>query len=306
MHAVFLGTPAAAVASLSALADVIDVSCVITRPDAARGRSKQPIPSPVKEAALEWGFPVAQPATNEELAAVLAALEPSVGLVVAYGRILKPEVIEIPYRGFVNVHFSLLPRWRGAAPVTRALLAGDTKTGVSLMQIDEGLDSGPILARVETPIAADETGGSLTARLAHLGSLMVDDVLPAFLRGEVRGAPQIDSAVTHAARLTRAEAQVYPGTTADQFARSVRGYHPRPGAWMVVGGSNIKIHHCVVASEDADRGRVVPGSENQVLLGCTTGAVELITVQPPGKRPMSAADWLRGMHGREVIVEERT
>lgn len=303
MHAAFLGTPAAAVSSLAALSDVIDVSVVITQPDAPQGRSQRLTPPPVKVAAVEWGFTVAQPSTARELTDVLSDVAPTVGLVVAYGRLLEPSVLAIPYRGFVNVHFSLLPRWRGAAPVERAILAGDESTGVSLMLIDEGMDTGPVLARVETPIGPHETGGSLTARLAHLGAAMVDEVFPAFLRGELKGAPQIASAATHAARLEKAEAQVHSALTVDAFNRCVRAYNPRPGAWMVVGGQRIKVHEVAVASASVEISQVAVDAEGRAVLGCVDGSIALVTVQPPGKRSMTGAEWMRGFHSRPVAVE---
>ncbi len=303
MHAAFLGTPAAAVSSLAALSDVIDVSLVITQPDAPQGRSQRLTPPPVKVAAVEWGFTVAQPSTARELTDVLSDLQPTVGLVVAYGRLLERNVLAISYRGFVNVHFSLLPRWRGAAPVERAILAGDESTGVSLMLIDEGMDTGPVLARVETPIGPHETGGSLTARLAHLGAAMVDEVFPAFLRGELKGAPQIASAATHAARLEKAEAQVHSALTVDAFNRSVRAYNPRPGAWMVVGGQRIKVHEVAVASASVEISQVAVDAEGRAVLGCVDGSIELVTVQPPGKRAMNGSDWLRGLHKSWLSVE---
>lgn len=304
MHAVFLGTPAAAVGSLAALSDVIDVSRVITQPDAPQGRSKRLVASPVKAAALEWGFRVSQPATAQELGSVLAEVQPTVGLVVAYGRLLKSDVLEIPYRGFVNVHFSLLPRWRGAAPVERAILAGDDTTGVSLMSLDEGMDTGPVLARVETPIGPQETGGSLTARLAHLGAEMVDEVLPAYLRGEVDGAPQIASGATHARRLETHDAQLHGNVSVEQFILSVRAYNPRPGAWMMVAGDRIKVHEAVPSGSQAESGQVVRSGEGSAMFGCADGSVMLVTVQPPGKRPMSGEDWLRGVQGAPLTVEE--
>jgi methionyl-tRNA formyltransferase len=305
MHAVFLGTPAAAVGSLAALSDVIDISRVITQPDAPQGRSKRLVASPVKVAALEWGFEVSQPRTDQELVGVLDEVRPTVGLVVAYGRLLTPDVLGIPYRGFVNVHFSLLPRWRGAAPVERAILAGDDTTGVSLMSLDKGLDTGPVLARVETPIGPHETGGSLTARLAHLGAEMVDDALPGYLRGEVRGAPQIASGATHARRLDKSEAQLHGHISVDHCLRSVRAYNPRPGAWMMVAGERIKVHEAILSAGSSESGQVIRSADGSAIFGCADGSVMLVTVQPPGKRSMPGEDWLRGVPGTSLTVEEQ-
>ena len=178
MRAVFLGSPSAAIPSLAALIDVVDVDLVVTQPDRPRSRSATPVASPVKRAAEEWGLRVAQPEDKDQLFAVLGDASFDVGLVVAYGRLLEPRVLELATGGFINVHFSLLPRWRGAAPVERSVLAGDESTAASLMLIDEGLDTGPVIAVVETPIADDETGGSLTGRLSYLGAMLVDSALP--------------------------------------------------------------------------------------------------------------------------------
>ena len=158
MRAAFLGTPAVAIPSLAALIDVADIAVVVTRPDRAKGRSGKPTPPAVKTAAIEWGLPIEQPTSSTEIEDVLRRAEADIGVVAAYGRILTRTALETTPAGFVNVHFSLLPRWRGAAPVERAILAGDETTGVSLMQIDEGLDTGPVIAVVETPIAPHETG----------------------------------------------------------------------------------------------------------------------------------------------------
>ncbi|HZJ48427.1 MAG TPA: methionyl-tRNA formyltransferase, partial [Acidimicrobiia bacterium] len=191
MRSVFLGTPSAAVPSLAALIDVTDVELVVTRPDRARGRSGKPAPPPVKVAAFEWGIPVSQPDGRSDLERVLREADADVGVVVAYGRILTAAALDSFPSGFVNVHFSLLPRWRGAAPVERAILSGDDATGVTLMQIDEGLDTGPVIAAIETPIGSDETGGSLSGRLSYLGALMIDDTIPDFLAGNLETAPQL-------------------------------------------------------------------------------------------------------------------
>ncbi|MBU1226265.1 MAG: methionyl-tRNA formyltransferase, partial [Actinobacteria bacterium] len=170
MRAVFYGTPAEAVPVLAALLDVAEVALVVTQPDRPRGRSRRLEPPPVKVAAEGWGLPVAQPERASADPDAIRAFAPDVAVVAAYGQLLKPALLEVPVRGFVNVHYSLLPRWRGASPVVRAILAGDETTGVSIMQIDEGLDTGPVFAAEQTPILPGETGGGLTARLADLGA----------------------------------------------------------------------------------------------------------------------------------------
>ena len=231
MRAVFLGTPAAAIPSLASLCQVIDVVSVITRPDRPRGRGGATAAPPVKLASLEWGFPVEQPSSRAELAAVLDGAGADVGVVVAYGRLLDRQALAATRIGYVNVHFSLLPRWRGAAPVERSIMAGDAVTGVSLMRLDEGLDTGAIIAVNETDISEDDTGGSLTARLADLGGQLLADHLPDYLAGSLQPADQIDTAATYAARLTPEEARLDPEQPAAALARggaraSTRGRAP--------------------------------------------------------------------------------
>jgi methionyl-tRNA formyltransferase len=208
MKAAFLGTPSAAVPCLAAVADVVDVTVVVTRPDRARGRGRKPGETAVKVAAREWGLRTAQPEGIADLERVLGQANVDVAIVVAYGMLLPTRVLTLAATGFLNVHFSLLPRWRGAAPVERAILEGDERTGVSLMLIDEGVDTGPIISVVETPIGADETGGSLTARLSYLGAELIDDALPGYLAGRRSPAHQLDAGRTLAPALLRDEAQL--------------------------------------------------------------------------------------------------
>ncbi len=302
MRAAFLGTPSAAVPTLAALVDVVDVALVVTRPDAARGRSGTKIAPPIKTAAGEWGLPVAQPATHRDLFAVLSDHAIDLGVVVAYGRILRPEVLALPRYGFLNVHFSLLPRWRGAAPVERAILAGDSITGVSLMALDEGMDTGPVIAVRETPIAQAETGGTLTARLSYLGAELLDDTFPGFVSGARVPAPQIEAAATHAAPLTVAEARVDLQQTAAAAQRVVMAFNPRPGAWTMVAEDRLKIWQASVSEEDVSVGHIEV-RDGRPVLGFWDGALELVEVQPAGKRPMPGTDWARGRQGAGAIVD---
>ena len=302
MRAAFLGTPSAAVPTLAALVDVVDVALVVTRPDAARGRSGTKIAPPIKTAAGEWGLPVAQPATHRDLFAVLSDHAIDLGVVVAYGRILRPEVLALPRYGFLNVHFSLLPRWRGAAPVERAILAGDSITGVSLMALDEGVDTGPVIAVRETPIAQAETGGTLTARLSYLGAELLDDTFPGFVSGARVPAPQIEAAATHAAPLTVAEARVDLQQTAAAAQRVVMAFNPRPGAWTMVAEDRLKIWQASVSEEDVSVGHIEV-RDGRPVLGFWDGALELVEVQPAGKRPMPGTDWARGRQGAGAIVD---
>jgi len=303
MSAIFLGTPAAAVPSLSALVQVDDVEMVITQPDRPAGRSGTPVASPVKVAAAQFGFRVEQPGTVDELTKLLLQSEAEFGLVVAYGRILTEEMLATLPAGFLNVHFSLLPRWRGAAPVERAIAAGDETTGVTLMRIDTGLDTGPVIAERVTAIAPSETGGSLTARLAHLGARLVDDAVPDYLSGRRIPVPQIATGATHAARLTKQEARITPSTPADVAVRLVRAFSPRPGAWTETNAGAIRIHG---AEEGGDTGIPVGtiGVEyGLVVCSLPGGSMVLGRVQPSGKPAMSALSWMNGRRGEPAVLD---
>lgn len=303
MRAVFLGSPTAAIPSLAALLDVIDVDLVVTQPDRPRSRSGTPVAPPVKRAAEEWGLPVAQPEDKDQLFAMLSEVSFDAGLVVAYGRLLEPRVIDLATFGFINVHFSLLPRWRGAAPVERAILAADESTGASLMLIDEGLDTGPVIAVVETPIADDETGGSLTGRLSYLGAMLVDDALPEYLAGRLEPAPQIDTGATTAAMLGSEEARIDGTWSADAVDRAVRAFHPRPGAWVMIDGHR---HKLLDVSPSAVR--VAPGAVDAVdgipIAGFEGGSFELTLLQPAGRAPQSGSAWLNGRRGESATIED--
>ena len=305
MRAAFLGTPAAAIPSLAALIDVADIAVVITRPDRAKGRSGKPTPPAVKIAALEWGLRVEQPSTREELEQALARADADIGVVVAYGRILTRAALETMPAGFVNVHFSLLPRWRGAAPVERAILAGDETTGVSLMQLDEGLDTGPVIAAVETPIASDETGGSLSGRLSYLGAMLIDDVIPDLLAGRLDAAPQLRIGVTAAGLLTPSEARIDPSWSVDYAERAVRAFNPRPGAWFSLEGTRIRVHEVSVSDDSVTPGVVAPFN-GQAVLGLHGGSLALNVIQPAGKGPMSGTAWLNGRRGAGGRIDTAT
>ena len=299
MAGVFLGTPAAAVASLAAFADVEDVDLVITQPDRRGGRGHAKIPPPVKVAALQFGFAVAQPETPDELFKLLATFRPSVGLVVAYGRILSKQMLTTAPYGFLNVHFSLLPRWRGAAPVERAIAAGDERTGVTLMKIDEGLDTGPILDEIATPIGPDETGGSLTARLSYLGASLVDSAIPEYLNNRRRPVPQLTTGGSHAAKLTKDAARLLPSWTALHAERAVRAFAPRPGAWIHTESVDIKVHKASVGMSGSEPG-LIEVLDGRVIAGFCDGTLELETVQPSGKTSLAAQAWMNGRRGKPL------
>lgn len=303
MRAAFLGTPAAALPSLAAVLDVADVELVITQPDRPRGRGRRPMPPPVKMAAEEWGIPVEQPGDADALRDTIRRSGVDLAVAVAYGRIIPADVLAMVPHGFVNVHFSLLPRWRGAAPVERAILEGDEVTGVSLMVLDEGLDTGAVISVVETPIGDDETGGSLTARLSYLGAMLIDDALPGFLAGRLHPASQINAGVTTAPRLSREEARIDGTWETARAARAVRAFHPRPGTWIALDGEPLKILEVEVgrsAVVEAGRLTAVLG---QPALGLSDGVLYLTELQPAGKRPLSGTDWLNGRRGRGGLVD---
>lgn len=301
--AAFMGTPSAAVPALAALADLADVRLVITRPDSRKGRSSSKSAPPVKLAAQEWGFPVLQPTTRAEIHSGLQDIPLDIVVVVAYGRIIGAETLAIPEHGFVNLHFSLLPRWRGAAPVERAILAGDMTTGVSLMQLDEGLDTGPVIAEVETPIASHESAGGLTARLAGLGADLLSRTLVPYINEELRPAQQFRMGAMHAQRLSPEEAQLSADMDGDEFARSVRAFDPRPGAWMTVEHARFRVLEAVEApGVDVAVGTIQQVS-NRVIAGLRGGAVELLRVQPEGKGAQDARSWMNGRRGLQATFE---
>jgi methionyl-tRNA formyltransferase len=302
MGAVFLGTPSAAIPSLAALADVEDVDLVITQPDRRAGRGGAKAASPVKVAAKQFGFPVAQPETREQLQELIVDGDFRIGVVVAYGRILRPTVLAACPFGFVNVHFSLLPRWRGAAPVERAIAAGDDRTGVTLMKIDEGLDTGPVLGEISTPIGPNETGGSLTSRLSFLGATLIDDTLPEYLNMRRRPVPQIASGVSQAKMLTKAEARLTPDVDAAVAERLVRAFQPRPASWIESSAGTIRIHKARPSDPIGEPGQITLAG-TRVVAYFNHGSIELVTVQPQGKPKIDAVAWMHGRRGEVVTFE---
>jgi len=298
MRAVFLGSPPEAVPSLEALVEVAEVPLVITQPDRPRGRSGTPVPPEVKVAAERLGLPIAQPTDRHELLEALQGAAPDVALLIAYGRLIRPDALAVPTHGFVNVHFSLLPRWRGASPVVRAILAGDRTTGVTLMQMDDGLDTGPTIAVRGTVIGEHESAGSLTMRLADLGADLVRHDLARFVNGELRVKPQPADGVTAAGKVTTDEAHIDPGRhPAEAVLRAVRAFDPRPGAWTTLDGERFKVWEARPAEGRVEPGLAVAADDDRVMLGCADRPVELIEVQPAGKPRMAAADWMRGRRG---------
>ncbi|MGZ8786011.1 MAG: methionyl-tRNA formyltransferase [Acidimicrobiia bacterium] len=293
---VFLGTPATSIPTLRAVASQTDLRLVVTRPDRPRGRSGRLRPSPVKEAATDLGLPVAQPSGRGELEQVLTEAAPfTIGVVVAFGMILSPAALSVPSRGFINVHFSLLPRWRGAAPVERGILSGDEEIGVTLMLMDEGLDTGPVVATKATSINPTETAGELTMRLADLGADLLSRHVTDFARGLVVAVPQATSGVTYANRLTTDEANLSATAPSAVLVRAVRAYAPRPGARFGEGALKVwRAGHTDLDRQPAGRLFVEHG---RLCLGTADHPIELIEVQAPGGKRMSGAAWARGRPG---------
>jgi len=301
MRAVFLGSPAAAVPPLAALAEIADIALVVTNPDRPRGRSKRAVPTTVKSAAEQWGFPLAQPTESAKLTTAIAQAEADVAVVVAYGRILSAATLATTRVGFVNLHFSVLPRWRGAAPVEHAILAGDDDTGVSLMQLDEGLDTGPVVAIRKTDIEPTDTGGSLTARLSSLGADLLLDGLPAFMSGSLAPAQQIEAGVTHARRLETNDGAIDLGRPAVEIERMIRAFHPRPGAWLVADDVRIKVLSAQLAAAHVGTQGIERVGDN-VLLGTRDGALALQRIQPAGKPVQTATTWMNGRRNKPATV----
>jgi methionyl-tRNA formyltransferase len=305
MRVVFFGTPAFAVPSLRALVDGRqEVVAVVTRPDRPQGRSRSTlVPPPVKELALEIGIPLLQPdrPVGDVFTTSLRHLRPELGVVVAYGHILRPEVLAIPARGMINVHASLLPRYRGAAPIPWAILNGDSETGVSIMRMEAGLDSGPVLQRVSTPIGPNETGGSLADRLADLGAAALIDVIQRLAKGDPPGEPQDESAVTFAPKVDRDTTRLSFEGPALAAARKVRAFDPAPGAWTTLEGSPVKLFGARPATGAGYPGEVIAAGRSLVI-ACGDGALEVLEAQPAGRTRITVDAWVRG---RGIAVGDR-
>jgi methionyl-tRNA formyltransferase len=303
MRVVFFGTPDFAVPTLLALLAEHDVALVVTQPDRRAGRGMGMRPSAVAERAAAAGVPMIQPerARDPEVADRIRRERAEIIVVAAYGQILPPAVLDAARHGAVNVHASLLPRWRGASPVAAAILAGDETTGVSIMRMDAGLDTGPVLLQRSTQIAAEDTTGSLTPRLAELGADALLETLELVAAGRAEAVPQPAEGVTHAARVRKSDGDLEWSRPAGLIERALRAYNPWPGVRLPIGGDRVRVlgGRVMPAWVAGDGASVTPGtvleSSPQGLLVATGDSPFLVTdVQPPGKRPMAAADWARG------------
>ncbi|MEU5881757.1 methionyl-tRNA formyltransferase [Spirillospora sp. NPDC047279] len=306
MRLVFAGTPETAVPSLEALlASGHEVAAVVTRPDGRSGRGRKLVASPVAETAEAAGVEVLKPAKASDPAFLerLREIAPDCCPVVAYGALLRPKALAIPRHGWVNLHFSLLPAWRGAAPVQHAILHGDDVTGAATFQIEEGLDTGPIYGVLTEPILPADTTGDLLGRLAVAGARLLLDTMNGIEAGVLEARPQPDEGVSTAAKLTPDDARVDWTAPAMRVDRLIRACTPAPGAWTTLHGERVKLGPVALAPRDVSLavergGPLAPGElragKKEVLVGTGTHPVALGEVQPPGKRRMNAVDWTRG------------
>lgn len=299
MRLVFAGTPETAVPPLKALLDSDhEVVAVVTRPDAPAGRGRRLVASPVAEVAEAHGIEVLKPAKADDPGFLqrLEELAPDCCPVVAYGAILRKAALGIPRLGWVNLHFSLLPAWRGAAPVQRAVLAGDEITGAMTFLIEEGLDTGPVFGHLTEPIRPDDTSGALLERLSHAGARLLRDTMDGLEAGALRPVPQSEEGVSHAAKLTPEDARVDWNAPAMRVDRLCRACTPAPGPWTTFRDDRLKLGPVRLA---AGAGPLAPGelkvTKSEVLVGTATHPVALGEVQPPGKKRMKAVDWARGL-----------
>ncbi len=299
MRVLFWGTPEFSLPALRALEEEgHDVVGVVTQPDRPRGRGRQTTVSPVKAVAAEMGVPILQPekARGEEFMAQVRALDPQISVVVAYGQILRPEVLELPPWGSINIHASLLPELRGAAPIQWAILRGHPVSGVTIMRMEAGLDSGPMILRVEEPIRADESASELAGRLAEIGAEALVEALALMENRTAAQTPQDHHRATYAPKIDRETARIDWTRPADDVARWMRGMDEVPGAWSTLGAAGaVKLFRPWVEDRPGTPGEVLEASEEGgVLVACGTGSVRVREVQPPGKRRMLAVEWVRG------------
>jgi methionyl-tRNA formyltransferase len=307
MRIVFAGTPDFSVPVLQAILDSPHTPVgVYTQPDRPAGRGRKLAPGPVKQLALQHDLAVYQPVSLKDADArqALAGLQPDLMVVVAYGLLLPQAVLDIPRLGCVNLHASLLPRWRGAAPIQRAILAGDRETGVCLMQMEAGLDSGPVLASVSTPIAADETGGSLHDRLSGLSAELLARHLDDLEAGRLQGQVQDESLVTYAHKLDKREAAIdWQGGAAD-IERQVRAFNPWPVAQAQYQGQSLRIWRArAVEGPAAAPGTVVAAGRDGIDVACASGCLRLLEIQLPGGKRLDAAAFLNARSVDGVVLE---
>ena len=304
MRVIFMGTPEFAVPSLEHLIlNQYQVVTVYTQPDKTAGRGRSPVSSPAKRAAINWKLPVVQPVSfkEAEVVAQLASFHPDVIVVAAFGQVLPQLVLDVPVYGCINIHPSLLPKFRGASPVAAAILAGSEFTGVSIMLMGSGLDTGPVLARAQISISAQDTTGSLTAKLSLIAAQLLLEVLPGWLRGELAPQPQNEAEVTYCGQITKEEGEIDWHLPAIDVWRRVRAFHPWPGCYTMWQGRQLKIIEAVPLPGPSRMGRIEVGqvvalNKEGAVFGVNTGGgiLGILSVQLEGKRAMSATEFLRG------------
>ncbi|MAA74693.1 MAG: methionyl-tRNA formyltransferase [Salinisphaeraceae bacterium] len=299
MRIVFAGTPEFAVPSLRAMLESDhQVVGVLTQPDRPAGRGRQPRPSPVKGAALASGLPVYQPLSLKKTESLntLAQWAPDLMVVVAYGLLLPADVLSLPEYGCINVHASLLPRWRGAAPIARCIQAGDQETGVTIMQMDRGLDTGDMLAQQACELTPAMTAGQLHDRLAEMGAGLLRTTVSDLVRGRVSHTPQDHDQACYARRLAKQEAQVDWTRHADAIARDIRAFNPWPVCHARLDGKAIRLFQAAVGRDREGHapGEIISADDDGIVVACGQGSLTLRTLQWPGKKPVAAADAARG------------
>jgi methionyl-tRNA formyltransferase len=298
LRTIFAGTPHFAATALDALLqNGFDVVAVLTQPDRPSGRGMRLAASPVKQLALQHGLPVLQPQTlkDAQIQGQLAGYAADVMVVAAYGLILPPAVLQLPRLGCLNIHASLLPRWRGAAPIQRAILAGDSETGITIMQMDAGLDTGDILLKKSCPITGMDDARTLHDKLAMLGAEAIVETLRLLAQGKLQRQPQDDAPATYAAKLGKAEAQINWRDDAAQIGRMVRAYNPFPGAQIVFAGTVIKVWQASVLDHiNSEPGMVVSAGKEGIIVACGRGALCLEVLQRPNAKAMGAAQFVQG------------
>ena len=300
MRIVFFGTPVFAVPTLSALLDSShSIVAVVTQPDRPRGRGQKVRPEAIKALAQARGLPILQPARLRDDAFLYSfrSLDPDLAIVVAYGRILPTELLELPKQGFVNVHGSLLPRWRGAAPVHRAILAGDAVTGVTIMRVVAALDAGPMLATAQTDIGTDETSAELETRLASMGAELLITTVDRLAAGAVVATPQDETLVTYAPRLERRESRIDWARPAADVHNQIRGLQPWPLAATLLRGRRVSLHRSQIASHEprgADAGTIIGLEPSGIVVATAPGAVRITRLQAEARQALPATEFVSG------------
>src|SRR5690242_7610204 len=300
MRVLFWGTPEFATPALRALiGEGFDVVGVVTQPDRPVGRSRSVLQSsPVKQIAIDEGIPVVQPERprGDEFLAELVQLEPDLSVVVAYGHILPKSVIELPGRGTINIHASLLPALRGAAPIQAAIRQGLEETGVTIMRMVPALDAGPMILKVATPILEDETYGELALRLSEMGALACVEALALIELGQSTDEPQNESLATYAPKIDRASTTIDWTASAREVSRAIRAYDPRPGALTTLKGQDVKLYGAKLTPRTSDQtpGTVTAIDAQMMIVACGEGAIQIAAAQPAGKRRMTPEEWARG------------